>query len=43
MKTTTELLNGLLIFIASIGLYNCKGKLQGNNEVKQDNRIKKQQ
>jgi len=35
MKMTTRLLIGLLILIASIGLYACKGVLQGNDKVKE--------
>ena len=38
---TTGLLIGLLILIASIGLYACKGKFQGNDKVNQDNSVKK--
>lgn len=37
---TTGLLIGLLILIASIGLYACKGKLQGNDKVNQDDNVK---
>ena len=37
---TTGLLIGLLILIASIGLYSCKGKIQGNDKANQDNNVK---
>ena len=36
MKMTTGLIIGLLILITSIGLYACKGKIQGKGKVTQE-------
>ena len=42
MKMTTGLLIGLLILITSIGLYACKGKIQGKEKVNQEeDKVKK--
>ncbi len=40
MKMTTGLLIGLFILIASIGLYACKGKIQGKEKVNQNDNVK---
>jgi hypothetical protein len=41
MKMTTGLIIGLLILITSIGLYACKGKIQGKEKVNQEDNVKK--
>ena len=38
---TTGLIIGLLILITSIGLYACKGKIQGKEKVNQEDNVKK--
>jgi hypothetical protein len=41
MKMTTGLIIGLLILITSIGLYACKGKIQGKEKVNQEDNVTK--
>jgi len=41
MKMAIGIIIGLLILITSVGLYACKGKLQGNDKVNQDDKVKK--
>ncbi len=41
MKMTTGLIIGFLILITSIGLYACKGKIQGKEKVTQADDVKK--
>jgi len=38
---TTGLIIGILILITSIGLYACKGKIQGKEKVNQEDNVKK--
>ncbi len=40
MKMTTGIIIGILILTTSLGLFACKGKLQGKDKVKQDDKVK---